>query len=207
MSWRIRGVVAAAGAFALFAGGCASIPPLDNPVAVRPGVTVENPTPTTDAATPEGYAEVYERVLDAMDDYFDLVPGSRYAGVVRTYPRVAPGYEQPWKPGSPSSYERWLATFQTIRHTAVARIEAGEGGGFRVYVEVYKEQENLGQPILAASSSAAFRDAGGISRQAELVSGPSGAGGQWFAAGSAPHRDFAFEQAILRKVQRPATLK
>jgi hypothetical protein len=52
-----------------------------------------------------------------------------------------------------------------------------------------------------------FRDAAVLSRQAELVGGPSVTGGQWFAAGAAPHRDFAFEQAILRKVQRPGTLK
>ena len=207
MRWRIGGAVAA---LVVLTTGCASIPPLDNPVLVRPGVTVDSPTPTSDTPTPEGYAEVYERALDALDDYFDVVPGSRYAGVIQTYPRVAPGYEQPWKPGSPDPHERWLSTFQTIRHSAIVRIVAGERGGFRVYVEVYKELENAGSPTLSASSAPVFRDAANFNRTADVLVGPGaigGTGGVWMPAGEAPHRDFAFEQAILRKIQRPATIK
>jgi hypothetical protein len=208
MRWRIRG--AACAAVVGLTTGCASIPPLDNPVLVRPGVSAENPAPpsTTDLPTAEGYADVYERALDALDDYFDIIPGSRYSGVIQTQPRVAPGYEQPWKPSTPNPSERWIATFQTLRHYATVRIVAAERGGFRVYVEVYKELENAGSPTLAASSAPVFRDAAVINRQAEVIAGPAAvAGGQWIPAGEAPHRDYAFEQAILRKIQRPATLK
>ena len=208
MRWPIRGVMVAA--VVGLTTGCASIPPLDNPVLVRPGVTVDNPTPTSDTPTPEGYAEVYERALDALDDYFDIIPGSRYSGVIQTYPRIAPGYEQPWKPGTPDVQERWIATFQTLRHSAIVRIVAAERGGFRVYVEVFKELENAGSPSLAASSLPVFRDAAVLNRTAEVIVGPTatgGTGGQWLPAGDPPHRDFAFEQAILRKIQRPATIK
>jgi hypothetical protein len=162
---------------------------------------------SSDQPTPEGYAEVYERALDALDDYFNIVPSSRYSGVIQTYPRVAPGYEQPWKPSTLSSRERWLATFQSIRHTATVRILAGERGGFRVNVEVYKELEDLPRPILAASTAAVFRDAASVNRQAEVIGGPTSVEPQWIPAGPYPHRDYAFEQAILRKIERPAALK
>src|SRR5687767_7138400 len=125
--------------------GCAAVPPVENPALVQPGADdVENPVLVAPGLpTPAGYAEVYERVLDAVDDYFEFKPGSRYAGQVETLPRVAPGLEQPWKPGSPDRRERLLATLQTIRHYAIVRVWAGERGGYRVYVEVYKELEDL----------------------------------------------------------------
>jgi hypothetical protein len=196
----------AAGAVGL--GGCASIPPLDNPVLVLPGATVEDPGYSAgDQPSPEGYADVYERALDALDDYFDVIPGSRHSGIIQTYPRTAPGYEQPWKPSTLDARERWVATFQSIRHTAIVRIAAGERGGFRVYVEVYKELEDLPRPILAASATAVFRDAAAADPKVGLVTGPASAEPNWIPAGRPPHRDYAFEQAILRKIQRPATLK
>ena len=48
--------------------GCAAVPPLENPVLVRPlqQVDAENPILVSPGVpTPEGYAFVYERTLDA----------------------------------------------------------------------------------------------------------------------------------------------
>jgi hypothetical protein len=59
-------------------------------------------------------------------------------------PRIAPGLEQPWKPGSPDCAQRLLATFQTIRHRASVLITPAEDGGFFVDVKVLKELEELG---------------------------------------------------------------
>ncbi|HVK16982.1 MAG TPA: hypothetical protein VM533_08530, partial [Fimbriiglobus sp.] len=117
----MRSVVRAGCAIAVGLSGCYAIPPVENPVLVEPAVgDVENPVLVAPGVPSQfTYAEVYDRVLDAVDDYFDFVPGSRASGEVRTLPRIAAGYEQPWKPGTPDPRERLLATFQTIRHTAV----------------------------------------------------------------------------------------
>jgi hypothetical protein len=185
------------------AAGCASVPPLDNPVLVRPNTTDENPI-TVAPGTPDraSYAEVYERVLNVLDDDFDLRPSTRYSGFIETYPRTAPGFEQPWKPGSPDHRERLLATTQSIRHTARVQITDGERGGYRVYVEVWKEVEDLAAPagvagLNAPGGLASFREAPSVDRRAELVA-VSSPGRQWVPAG----RDFAYEQKILKKIQR-----
>ena len=180
--------------------GCAAVPPMDNPALVHPSdCCVENPVLLAPGLpTPDGYAEVYERVLDAVDDYFEIKPGSRYAGQIETLPRVAPGYEQPWKPGSPDRRERLLATFQSIRHTAVVRVSAGERGGYRVYVEVNKELEDVGQPAAALTGPAVFRNVAPMDREADVVASVAPPTRQWIPVG----RDLGLEQQILRKIQQ-----
>lgn len=195
----IRRAVGAGGALTVGLAGCAAVPPQDNPALVHPSnCEVENPVLLAPGLpTPDGYADIYERILDALDDYFEIKPGSRYAGQIETLPRVAPGYEQPWKPGSPDRRERLLATFQSIRHTAVVRVSAGERGGYRVHVEVTKEMEDLGQPAAAVTGPAIFRNAPAVEPRAEVVSAVAPVNRQWFPVG----RDYGLEQVILRKIQ------
>lgn len=180
-------------------GGCTSVPPLDNPNLVRPSdCAVENPIVVAPGLpTPEGYRDIYDRVLDAVDDYFIVKPGSRYSGTIETQPRIAPGYEQPWKPGSPDPRERLHATLQTIRHYAIVQIWAAERGGYRVYVEVYKEIEDNAQPSGSRSGVAIFQETPTVDRRTEVVS-PESRSRQWIPAG----RDPAFEQAILQRIQQ-----
>lgn len=196
MGKRVRAGIAAVGLLA----GCNSIPPLENPTLVRPGdcAQCENPVVVEPGVpTPDGYRDVYERVLNALDDYFDVKPSSRYGGKIETLPRIAPGYEQPWKPGSPDSHERWHATFQTIRHYAIVDIQAGERGGYKVYVEVYKELEDLSQPTGARGTGAIFQEATTVDRRTEVLAVQS-SDRSWIPLGREP----ALEQAILRKIQR-----
>jgi len=202
MDWRM-GARRAVALSVLGTAGCASMPPLDNPALIQSGPNAtENPVLLAPGQpTPEGYEEIYNRVLDALDDYFEIKPASRYSGVIETYPRLAPGYEQPWKITTPDARQRLLATFQTMRHYAVVRIWAGERGGYRVSIEVYKELENLPSPLLATSSTPIFRDSATVDRRSEVIASPRSAQTEWIPAGPAPHRDFAFEQVILRKVQ------
>ena len=202
MDWRMRAKQAVALAV-LGGAGCASMPPLDNPALIQSGPNAtENPVLLAPGQpTPEGYEEIYNRVLDALDDYFEIKPASRYSGVVETLPRIAPGYEQPWKITTPDSRQRLVATFQTMRHRAVAKIWAGERGGYRVSIEVYKEIENPLQPLLSPSSTPIFRDSATVDRRSEVISSPRSPEQDWIPAGPAPHRDFAFEQIILRKIQ------
>lgn len=181
--------------------GCAAVPPLENPVLVRPmqQVDAENPILVSPGVpTPEGYAFVYERTLDALDDYFEIIPGPRYAGQIETKTRNAAGFEQPWKPGTPDRRERLLATLQTIRHHAIVKIAPGERGGYRVYVEVYKELEDLAQPAQALTGGASFRETPTVDRRVEVAAVTAPTDRTWIPQG----RDPAFEQVLLRKIQK-----
>jgi len=181
--------------------GCAAVPPLDNPVLIQPTTedSVENPVIVAPGLpTPEAYQQVYEKVLDALDDYFVIKAGSRYPGEIETMPAIAPGYEQPWKGGSRDPRERLLATFQSMRHYAKVSIKAGERGGFRVYVEVYKQLEDVVRPSQQRSGPSGFRESPTVDRTVSVVSVEAPADKAWIPAG----RDHAFEQTLLRKIQR-----
>jgi hypothetical protein len=182
--------------------GCATAPPLDNPGLLAAGsATIENPVlvspgiPTTSA-----YNEVFEKAIEVLSDYFDLLPPNEVAGQIVTRPRIAPGYEQFWKPGNPDPRSRLLATLQTIRQTAIMEIRAGERGGFLVYVVVYRELEDLAKPAQARIGSPVFEEAATVARPFDIVNPdpPSDAGGEtWFKVG----RDYALEQVILARMR------
>ena len=181
--------------------GCAAVPPVENPVLVRPHVNAgneENPILVVPGTpTPEGYAVVYERVLEALNDYFEILPGPRYAGQIETKPKIASGYEQPWKYGSPDPRERLLATIQTLRHRAVVRIMPGERGGFKVYVEVYRELEDAPVPVGSLRGGASFRELPTVDRRIDVTGLVTPQARDWIPAG----RDPAYEQVLLRKIQ------
>jgi len=179
--------------------GCATAPPLDNPVAVGRGpVEVENPVLVSPGMpTPAAYQEVFEKTIDVLDDYFELLPPNPYDGRIVSKPRIAPGYEQFWKRGNPDARGRLLATFQTIRQTATARIWAGERGGYLVSVEVDKELEDLPRPSLSRAGAAVFQEAPTVDRQLEVVGPETSPDQAWFKVG----RDYALEQQILRRIR------
>jgi hypothetical protein len=201
-----------AGLSIAIASGCAAIPPQDNPANVRVADS-ENPILVSPGEpSGNGYAKLYETVIDVLDDDFELKPTSRYSGQIETFPRVAPGYEQPWKGGSPDIRERLLATKQSLRHRAAVQILAGERGGYRVFVEVFKELEDLPVPLGVGGSAvpagvAIFQDAPSVDRTAEVMAVEASGTRQWIPQG----RDFAFEQKIIRKIRdrvnRPDCLK
>lgn len=191
-----------AGLSIAIASGCAAIPPQDNPANVRVA-DCENPILVSPGEpSGNGYAKLYETVIDVLDDDFELKPTSRYSGQIETFPRVAPGYEQPWKGGSPDVRERMLATLQSIRHRAAVQILAGERGGYRVFVEVFKELEDLPKPLGVSGAAvppgvAIFQDAPSVDRMAEVTAVEAVGTRQWIPQG----RDFAFEQKIIRKIR------
>ena len=179
--------------------GCATAPPLDNPATVRPGAgEVENPVLVSPGMpTAAAYQEVFEKTIDVLDDYFDLLPPNPYDGRIVSKPRIAPGYEQIWKGGNPDARGRLLATFQTIRQTATARIWAGERGGYLVSVEVEKELEDLARPLMSRAGAAVFQEGPTVDRQLEVVGPESSVDQGWFKVG----RDYALEQQILRRIR------
>jgi hypothetical protein len=180
---------------ALIAGGCASGPLQENPLAVQveTPLVAENPV-----YVPVGsYPLVYQKVLDVIDDYFPIVWASRPSGIIETYPVIAPGLGQPWKPGSPDFYQRTLAFFQTIRHRAIVHINVADDGGFFVDVRVLKELEDLPNPAHATVGGATFIIRPTVERQYDVVDS-SQYENNWIPIG----RDVQLEQVILSRIAK-----
>jgi hypothetical protein len=150
----------------------------------------------TDHPGPEAYARLFETVLDVIDQDFEVTIASRYDGKIETGARVAPGFEQIFRPGSPSLYERLLATCQSIRERCVVQIQPAEGG-YIVNVTVLKELEDLPNPTREQSGAAAFRTDININRESEIVD-PVVISLAWIPKG----RDYDYEQKILRELRR-----
>jgi hypothetical protein len=192
----MRRLYAAAWAAALtaLAGGCASGPLLDNPAFV-PGAPVDNPV-----YVPLGqwsYGTVFEKVLDTVSEYFEVSYANRYSGEIYTFPTIAPGYEQWWKPGSPDPYQRLLATLQTIRYRAAVLIQPANDGGFFVQVTIFREEEDLSRPMRSTAGAAAFRSDNTVERQFEVID-PSVLDVNWIPLG----RETALEQVILQRLKK-----
>ncbi|MGL4553140.1 MAG: hypothetical protein ACRC33_18395, partial [Gemmataceae bacterium] len=94
------------GGLTLLLGGCVSGPMVENPVPLLAAAPGASSSPVFLPQSALGYPRVFEKCLDVVGDYFEIDPRgtNRYAGVIRTQPKIAPGVEQPWKPGSPSLY-------------------------------------------------------------------------------------------------------
>jgi hypothetical protein len=146
---------------------------------------------------PNAYGAVFEKVIDIVSAYFEIRFYDRYDGRIECVPRIAPGFEQPWKPGSPDAYGRLHATLQSIRDRCEVKIETAADGGFFVKVVVYKELEDLARPMRAIDGAALFRTDLTIERQFEVIE-PSVYELNWIPLG----RDVKIEQAILEKLRK-----
>jgi hypothetical protein len=177
--------------------GCMTKPLLENPAFIRPdpGVTVENPVWLPPG--PQAYGTVFEKVLDVIDDYFEIAYANRYDGRIETFPRIAPGFEQLWKPGSPDAYQRLQATLQTIRHRCTVLIQPAPDGGFFVQVTIFKELEDLPRPIRSTAGAAAFRSDNTVERQFEVID-PGVYEANWIPQG----HDAELEQLILQRLKK-----
>jgi hypothetical protein len=178
-----------------FCAGCATGPLIDNPAVVLPeGQPVENPVYLP--LGPQSYGMVFEKVLDIIDDYFEVAYSNRYDGTITTFPRIAPGLGQPWKAGSPDFDQRLEATLQTIRHRAEVNIQPADEGGFFVSVIVYKELEDLPRPVRSTAGAASFRSDNTVERQFEVID-PTIFESSWIPLG----RNTQMEQAILAQLR------
>jgi hypothetical protein len=146
---------------------------------------------------PNSYGTVYERVFDVVSEYFEIAYANRYDGRIECFPRVAPGLEQPWRPGSPDLYQRLLATFQSIRHRCFVLITLADDGGFFVQVVVFRELEDVPKPIRSTAGAAAFRSDNTVERQFEVID-PAVFERSWAPMG----RDVCLENAIVQKIKK-----
>jgi hypothetical protein len=188
---------------ALLIGGCASGPLRDNPVLVKPEKVGGCENPMWVPPGPASYPLVWEKTLDVVSDYFEIGFSSRHDGRIETYPKVAPGLGQPWKPGSPDLYQRTLASFQSIRHRAIVLISVADNGGFFIDVKVFKELEDVAIPTYSTAGSAAFRSYPTVERQYDVIDAslydPS-----WIPIDREGRlmRDYALEQVILERIAK-----
>ena len=192
-----RLIALCAGAAGLLAVGCGLSGPLfDNPILVRPAAAgpMSNPTLIELGTTGEAYRKIIEKTIDVLTDYrWPIAEINPYAGLIRTHPTIAPGYEQWFKPGSPDSNKRLLATLQSIRQYAVVKIDVARDGGYWVDVKVFVELEDVDRPIRATAGAAAFRsDDQTVDHQFEVID-PVPISSGWIPLGE----DEALEQEIL----------
>jgi hypothetical protein len=188
---------AACVAVAAAVAGCRTGPLLDNPMLQQPdpAVTVENPVYVP--LGPPAYGALFEKVIDIVDDYFEIAEENRYAGRIVTFPRIAPGLERFFMPGSPDCEQRLLASFQTIRHFAVVLVQVAEDGGFFIDVKVYKELEDLPRPVRATAGAAAFRSDNTVERVTEVID-DTVTESNWIPIG----QDHRLEQVILQRIKK-----
>ena len=182
----------------LFGGGCVSTPLADHPYFQRPeNISHANEiviTPEQPGA--EAYAYLFDKVLDVVGGEFDIAFSNRYDGRIESQPRLAPGLEQPWKPGSPNLYERIQAVCQTYRHRCFVLIQPEREGAYRINVTIFKELEDLPKPSRDPSAGAVFRNDPSVDHVAEIVDQAS-ASPSWIPKG----RDYPFEHKLLRKIE------
>jgi hypothetical protein len=193
----MRRLLRTAGALllALPAAGCAVGPLLENPLLVRTAKVVPLENPVYVPQGPLAYARLFDKCIDVVDDYFEIAYASRYDGRIETFPAVAPGIEQPWKPGSPDFYQRLYAFCQSVRHRAIVLITTADDGGYFIDVKVLKELEDLPQPVRSTAGAATFRLQPTIQREFEIIE-PTFYQAGWIPIG----RDLKLEQVLLERI-------
>lgn len=194
---------------ALLPAGCASGPLLDNPLRL-PGANAPAapdgtaPVPPAPVGVGRSYPEVFDAVLDAVDDYFPIAYANRYEGRVLGAPLLAPGFEQPFRRGSPDFYERLLASLQAYRYRCEVRIREADPSGYFVQVIVHKDLKDYPSPAGLFTGVPIFGDASTVDRSQFLVVGPDATApvidptDRWIPKGREP----ALEQAILQELAR-----
>jgi hypothetical protein len=190
MRWAALAVAAALGPC-----GCSTGPLMENPVFVRPDKAppVENPLYVPQG--PLSYAKVYETVLDVLDDIWEIGFTNRYEGRIETIPKIAPGLEQPWKPGSPDFYQRLYAMLQTVQMRAIVLITIADDGGYFIDLKVFKELEDLPVPIRSTAGMATFQNPTTVERQFAIIEPPLYVP-NWIPIG----RDLKLEQVLLERI-------
>jgi len=182
---------------AIVFAGCATGPLLENPAVVRPELETTSENPVYVPLGPASYGVVFEKCMDVVDDFFEVSYSNRYDGRIETFPTIAPGIGQPWKPGSPDFRQRFLATCQSIRHRAIVTIQPADDGGFFVDIKVFKELEDLERPVRQTAGSATFRSDNTVERQFEVIDDAVFAS-NWIPIG----RDNHIEQIMLQRIAK-----
>ncbi|HUT93678.1 MAG TPA: hypothetical protein VMY37_29715 [Thermoguttaceae bacterium] len=192
----------AVGLALLAAAGCAVNPPVTNPVWETTNVFQNNPVllPVRD------HELAWETVVDVVDDYFRieqeepvrLVGNVVTEGRLDTFPAVGSTMFEPWRRDSANPYEKLESTLQSIRRHATVRVSPAQGG-YLVDVAVFKELEDVVQPMHATAGAATFRNDSSLTRVVSAV-GEQEIHEDWIPMG----RDTALEQRIIQQLMARA---
>ncbi len=146
---------------------------------------------------------VMDQISDEIDDYFKIyreerirvLDGVMSEGWIETHPKIGGTLLEPWQLDSTPGFERLHATLQTVRRFAKIRV-IPTGNSYQIDVKVFKELEDLPQPIGSAVGGPLFRhdNALDVGRNEPWSSGRQKG---WIPMG----RDFSLEQRILRNIQ------
>lgn len=159
----------------------------------QPPAFVQNPVSLANA----NYEQVWNDVVLVVERYFDIAYENRYDGRIETKPVVGATCFEPWRPDSTGCRQRLEATLQTIRRRAFVVVAPAPAGGFQVLVEVYKEIEDVQNPISAEFGGGSFISSIEPIRE-EVVSSPVEPGLGWISMG----RDKELEARILAEIQQ-----
>ena len=172
--------------------------------ATRSRPRAKTPSHLSRPAPGEAYADLFDQVLDAVDDYFPIAYANRYEGRILGSPTIAAGYEQPWKPGSPDHVRAHPRDPASLPVPLRSAHREGNPTGYFVQVIVRKELKDYPSPAGQFTMVPVFGDAGTVDRDSFLVVDPDvtnpiqSPNERWIPKG----RETALEQAILRKLQR-----
>ena len=166
------------------------------------------PIPVTQVANPLAVPMldrwlVMEQISDEVDNYFRILREERIRvhdgilseGRIETLPKIGSTLLEPWRRDSLVGFERLHATLQTVRRYAKVRVVPA-GDRFLVDVQVFKELEDLEQPLGSGISGQILRTDStlDIDRKLPELAEPSNG---WIPLG----RDVLLEQQILRNIQ------
>lgn len=137
--------------------GCAGVPSEPTPELSVGTYNDAAPNPLFVQTSDPDY--LWNAVVDVVDNYFEIkfeTPirvferetengerfTSRAEGRIDTKPTIAAGCLEPWRKNSVTRDDRRLATFQTIRRSAVVRV-VPDAAGYLIYLSVYNEIEDM----------------------------------------------------------------
>jgi hypothetical protein len=161
-------------------------------------LTVPNPL-----SVPFGNCEwVMDQISDELDNYFRISREQRIRvvdsilteGWIETHPRTGSTLLEPWHRDSQPGFEKLHATLQTVRRFARVRV-IPTAEQYWVDLKVYKELEDLPQPVGSTVGGRISRHDNSIDQDEVYPQGPLNAG--WIPMG----RDLALEEEILRNLQ------
>ena len=166
------------------------------------------PIPTPEVANPLAVPLldrwlVMEQISDELDNYFRIhreerirmLDGILSEGRIETHPKIGSTLLEPWRRDSLVGFERLHATLQTVRRYAKVRVVPA-GDHYQVDLQVFKELEDLPQPMGAGISGDILRHDSSLDidqGRPQLVQANKG----WIPLG----RDLLLEQQILKNIQ------
>ncbi|MDB2686823.1 hypothetical protein N9Y42_06385 [Mariniblastus sp.] len=166
------------------------------------------PIPATQVANPLAVPMldrwlVMEQISDELDNYFRILREERIRmhdgilseGRIETHPKIGSTLLEPWRRDSVVGFERLHATLQTVRRFAKVRVVPA-GDHYQIDLQVFKELEDLPQPVGSGISGQILRHDSSLDIDQELPE-LAKAGNGWIPLG----RDVLLEQQILRNIQ------